>query len=167
MKIRDMQRLGILLLLCLISIPTAAHTFYTALTRINYNGHAKTIEVIHRVTGHDLEAVLSFHEGTVLGFEDNPELAEMAGAYLKAHFTIDADGSNVPLQFIGLEPSGEDILVYFEGACPDLPRDISVTNTIFLEELPQQTNTVVATIGDRRGAGRFSSGEDRKSLDLR
>ncbi len=167
MKTGSGQRLGILFLLCLIALPASAHTFYTALTRINYNDNAGTIEVIHRLTGHDLEAVLSFREGTILEFDETPGLDDRAGAYLQAHFSIEADGMAVPLHFIGLEQSGEDILAYFEADYPEAPEALTITNTIFLEELPQQTNIVVATIKDRRGAGQFSHGDSRKKLDLR
>lgn len=164
---RNLRVAGILLLAGVTALPALAHTFYSALTRINYNDHAKTIEVIHRLIGHDLEAVLSFHEGAVLGFEDTPHLDELAGAYLQANFSLELDGAPTPLEFIGLEQSGENILAYFEGASPDRPQEITVTNTIFLEELPQQTNTVVATIGERRGSGQFLRGEAKKSLELR
>lgn len=152
--------------LCFFTVTVTAHTFYSALTRIDYNRRADTIEVIHRLAAHDMEAVLSFHDGRIMGFDDTPDLGDRAGAYLSDKFRIEIDGKTVPLHFIGVEQKGEDLIAYFEGPAPDMPQTLFVTNRIFLEELPQQKNTVVATIGNKRGAGRFIRGEDRKNIPL-
>lgn len=153
--------------LCFFATTVASHTFYSALTRISYNQRAGTIEVIHRLPAHDMEAILSFHAGAILGFDDTPDLTDRAGRYLSDNFKIEVDRSPISLQFIGAEQKGEDLIAYFEGKSPDMPQDMFVINTIFLEELPQQENTVVVTIGDKRGAARFVKDEDRKTISLR
>ncbi|GEQ97766.1 hypothetical protein JCM17844_14030 [Iodidimonas gelatinilytica] len=154
-------------LLCLmLAIPAMAHSFYTALTRLNYNSEAQTIEVIHRLAAHDMEAVLSFQEKQVMSFEKDAQLEGLAGDYLIRHFTLDIDGKAIPLQFIGLEFSGEDLIGYFEGPLKAAPQKIAITNRIFIDELPGQINTLVATIGEKTGAARFSEGETHKIVDF-
>ncbi len=165
-----MRRLAaaLALLLAAAAAPAFGHSFYAALTRIDYNAHAGTIEVIHRLVTHDMEAVLSAAAGERLTFDGAAfERAEReAGSYLAAHFALGADGGALPLRFVGVEARGDDLYAYFEAPVKAPPRRLRIDDRIFTEELPQQRNLVVITVGGTTVSARFERGTEERTLDL-
>ncbi len=156
------------LLLIAGAAPAFGHSFYAALTRINYNAHAGTIEVIHRLVTHDMEAVLSAAAGERLTFDDATfeRTEHEAGAYLASHFALAADGAAVPLRFIGVEARGDDLYAYFEAPLGAPPRRLAVRDRIFIDALPEQRNLVVATVGEATASAHFRRGAVEQTLDL-
>ncbi len=166
MRRRALAALALLLIAG--AAPASGHSFYAALTRINYNAHAGTIEVIHRLITHDMEAVLSVAAGERLTF-DGATFARAeheAGAYLASHFALAADGTALSLRFIGVEARGDDLYAYFEAPLRAPPRRLAVRDRIFTDELPAQRNLVVVTVGEATVSARFERGAETRTLDL-
>ncbi|RMD90876.1 MAG: hypothetical protein D6807_00830 [Alphaproteobacteria bacterium] len=156
------------LLIAVLAVPAFGHSFYAALTRINYNARAGTIEVIHRLVAHDMEAVLSAAAGERLTFDGATRArAEAdAGAYLAAHFTLVAGDRPLPLEFVGTELDGDDLFAYFEAPIAAPPKRLKIRDRIFTAELPQQRNLVVATIGGATASAQFTRDTDEGTLEL-
>lgn len=156
------------LLVAALAVPAFGHSFYAALTRINYNARAGTIEVIHRLVAHDMEAVLSAAAGERLTFDGGTRArAEAdAGAYLAAHFTLVAGDRPLALEFVGAELDGDDLFAYFEAPLATPPARLKVRDRIFTSELPQQRNLVVVTVGGATASAQFTRDSDEGPLAL-
>lgn len=155
-----------LLLICAASL-AAAHSFYAALTRIAHNPRNGTLEIMHRLATHDLEAVLSFQEERRMSFDqDFQELSDLAKAYIDGRFSILADGAPVPLAFVGVDVAGDQATIWYEGAVDGPPSTLEVTNRIFTKDLPDQRNMVIATIGGQVFSGNFSEDNPARRLNI-
>lgn len=135
-----------------------AHTFYAALTRIDHNARAGTIEIVHRMTAHDVAAVLSFEQGELLDFEDMERMEALVDRYIAARFELAADGVALSPDFLGIELEGDELLAYYEAPVAAPPSHLAIADRRFVEELPEQRNRIVATVGDTVGDALISRG---------
>lgn len=155
------RRLGrwLLPIVGLLMAPGAeAHTFYIALTRIDYNARSGMIEIIHRLTAHDVAAVLSFEQGERLDFENFERMEGLVDGYVAAHFSLAADGLALTPEFLGMDLVGEELNAYYEAPLAVAPRQLAIENSLFLAELPEQRNRVVVRVGDAVADAGFHAG---------
>ena len=123
-------------------IPSSmAHRAPGCLTTIKWNDASRRTEIIHRLHIHDAEVGVSASRGIAgLSVGDTEGRAHIA-LYVEEHFHIISDDDPLPLELVGAEISGNDILVYQEYPKP-LPQDILIQNSILRDAFPKQVNRV-------------------------
>ena len=144
-----------------------AHDYFAALTRINVNERAQTVEVIHRLTLHDVDVAVSVMANEKISFLNDGEFDQAEAAlesYLADHFTISTQARALDLTYLGAEVRGGTLYAYAEAPFRTAPRDFTVRNSILFDLFDQQRNTVVITQGDRRGSSVFKPGESEKRI---
>ncbi len=144
-------------LLMLAFLPTAnAHNVYSSFTEIEWNSDDNSIEVIVQIHSHELETKLSLLLDQRLSFfeeNDFPALEKATGALLSDSLDLKLDGQSVDLIFLGLETDGQNVIAYLEQDWPSAPKGMEFFNRIFLEDLPGQVKSVLATVDGVRQGG--------------
>jgi len=132
------------------------HNVYSSFTAIEWNSVDNSLEVIMQIHGHELEAKLSIDAGKRLSFLDNddyPELEKATQQYVMQNLSLQVDDIPAELNYIGMETNGQIITVYLETVLPKAPSSMKIMNSILLDALPGQTNSVIATINGKRLGG--------------
>lgn len=138
-----------------------AHSVYASFTQIDWNSQDGSIELIIGLHSHELETKLSFVEGERLSFledEDFPTLNRAAGQYVLENIALTLDDQLIELSYLGSETDGQNVTLYLEADWPKPPKTIQFMNAMFLEDLPGQTNSVLATVEKKRNGGDIVNG---------
>ena len=148
----------LLLAVAAVAASAGAHGYFAALTRIDYNARAGTLEVIHRLHHHDVAAFLTVRDMT--------ETERLLKPYLTAAFALQADGRPVALTWLGIDVDGEELTAYLEAPLARAPTVLAITNRILVDAFPGQRNTVVVTVPGARASALFSADVERRELRL-
>lgn len=136
-----------------------AHNVYTSFNQIDWNASDNSIELVVQIHGHELETKLSLLLDRRLSFleeADLPALEMATGQFLIDHIRLSIDEQPVELIFLGIESDGQTVTAYLEQDWPQAPQTIRFMNSIFLEDLPGQVNSVLVTVDGTRQGGDIS-----------
>ena len=102
------------------------------------------VEVSHRYTLHDAEVALAESQAGRFDLLSNAQAAAQFEAYVADQFqlALGPEQSVVPLSLLGGEVERGYYWVYQEGLVPRTTREVTVTNRVFMQVLPQQTNRI-------------------------
>jgi hypothetical protein len=123
----------------------AYHPFYVAVTEINHNVAAKTLEISCKLFADDLEQALEKNYHTTLDISSAKEKAtfdKLISDYVHQHLGIAVDGKPVPLNYIGYEKEKESAFCYFE--VPNVPamKRVDLTNSLLHDFNSDQINII-------------------------
>jgi len=147
--------------------PASAHNIFTTFTRIDWNKRAGTLEFVIQVHASDLEARLSLDLKKRLTFlekKDYPALEHATGPWALHHLQLDVNDKPLPLTYLGMEMKDQLVYLYLETSCKDKPKQIRVMNSMFLEDLPGELNSVMAVVEGVRKAGEITG--DSGSVEM-
>jgi hypothetical protein len=119
-----------------------AHRFYASFSQVNMQSAKGTIEITHRIFTHDIEDLLMRYEG------GNSELTnEKIESFLKdyiiqAFALYGEDGEMIPLEWIAVEVTLNDIFVYQEAPLKEGQDTVIITDRILMDLFDEQSNTV-------------------------
>ncbi len=145
------------------------HPFYVSVTEFNFNSKEKLIEISSKVFLDDFEKTLKKQQnGAVeLTHPTNPKQAqELVSNYFKKHLLVKIDGKPVSLEFVGYEPEGAALWVYFQVSNTSSVKSIGVTNTILYELYPTQISIMHALVGDTKKSTRITNPEANSSFEF-
>ena len=95
---------------------------------------------------HELETKLSLISGERLSFLEDADFVKLQTAmspYARQSMMLKIDGEPIELDYIGMENENQTIFVYLEANWPTPPHSIEFMNTMLLDDLPGQTNSVM------------------------
>lgn len=142
-----------------IASSSLAHRYYASFSQVELQPTKGTIEVIHRIFTHDIEDLLVRYQGS------NGELAdEVIEKFLKDYiiqaFALYApNGQRVPLEWIAVEITLNDIYVYQEAPLRDGQQTVIVANRILHDLFDDQSNTVNVKLGRKVRSNTFNKGD--------
>jgi hypothetical protein len=132
----------------------AMHKYYVSITEAGYNAKSKTFEISVKFIGHDLEEALTAAGAPelFLGTEKEHEKADYyLNQYINQRFHMVADKQSLNLNFIGKEINNDDFIYCFlESNKIELPKKVTIKNTLLTEIFSGQANTVYLTVGDQK-----------------
>jgi len=135
-------RLLLAALLCGAGGAALAHRFHTGITDLSHNDKTGSVEVVHTLMAHDVDALLALRAQRSVDVEQ-PDGEAMLRAYLDAHFyLLGADGKRLPLVWVGLQAGVDSVTVFQELPATSLDAVARVHNDILADFLPNQANTV-------------------------
>lgn len=150
--------------------PTLAHRFHVSLAQADYNPKSGSLEVALRVNAFDLEQALSRAQGVQVDLDRTPGIDELIESYLSERITLSApDGRRAAFEWVGKEDFTLELWLYFElrVAARTPPRELkghTLSNRIFFELHPEQTNSVTYGRGRTRRSLRFTA--DQRRIEL-
>ena len=134
-----------------------AHPFHVTIAEAEHNVSAKTLEVALRVNSVDLEAILSKRTNRKVDLDETKDVDAMIVSYLNEAFRIEtAAKAPVKLKWVGKETEVKTAWLYFEFPVADGIDGLRVSDRVFFELEPDQTNTINLKRGKDRASLRFT-----------
>jgi len=128
--------------LYLVVAPATAHTFFVGNSEILANEHTNSIEVIHRFTSHDLEALLSDRHQVRI-YADSAQYLKLVELYVAKNFAlIGANGRPLTLNFVGIEAGINDTYIYQEVPNSAVLEGVEIKHRLLTDYFPNQKNRV-------------------------
>lgn len=135
------------------STKKAPHPFFIAVTEINQNAAAKSLEISCKFFADDLEQTLEKAYGTHLDISDAKDKAsfdKFIPDYINKHLQLTADGKPLRLNFVGYEKEKESAFCYFEVLNIPLLKQLDATNSLLHDFTKEQINIMHVTVGGKR-----------------
>ncbi len=124
------------------------HPIYTAITQLEYNANTRETELSIKVFYDDMEKALREQHTNIKDFglnttKENPQTDAFINDYLQKSIAIKINNKPCKLHFIGKEYDKGDILwCYFTIDNKKAFKTVEMTNSIFTEMYPKQTNII-------------------------
>jgi len=126
----------------LAALNSHAHRFYAAFSQIDIRPDKGTIEIIHRLSTHDVEDLLKT-ELKQVGDVSDEQIETFLKKNVEAHFGLSGQETGpVSLTWVGYEYAADNIYVYQEAKLPASGQGYTLKNRILFDILSQQRNTV-------------------------
>ena len=139
-----------LFLLCILPLfAFNAHKYYLSLTQIEYNTKSKSIEIIINVFIDDLETSLTKAYNQKFELDTKKEIKntdKYFREYLEQHLLFKIDNKKVQYNYIGKEYDGDVVFFYLEIKDIKDVKEISIHNTILIDEFPDQQNLIKSKV---------------------
>ena len=137
--------LGLFLFTLLICGGWLMHKFYVSLSEIRYNTETERFEVSMRIFPDDLDRALL--ERSVIHAQLASELEHKSAdsllmVYILEDLSIQVDGKEIELDYLGKEPESDAIWCYLESSKVGAPETITVRNEILTEYFLDQINII-------------------------
>ena len=142
--------LGLLLLVLIISGAWMMHEFYVSLSEVRYNTKTERFEVSMRIFPDDLDRALLEQSGitTQLATELEHKSADsLLMEYLLKSFTIQVNGEELGLNYLGNEPESDAIWCYLESSKVTAPENITIRNVLLTDYFIDQVNIIQVYYG--------------------
>lgn len=142
----------------------AAHTFFVGNTEILANEHTKSIEVIHRFTSHDLEALLSDRHQLRID-ADSDEYRQLIAGYIAKNFSLtDKTGNKLNLELVGIEPGVNDTHIYQEVIGKTSLEGMTIYHRLLTDYFPNQKNRVNYESLESKGSLLFDNNRNTATI---
>lgn len=145
------------------SFSALAHNVYRSFTLIEWNAADNSIEAVVELHAHELEAKLSILLNERLTFLEDADYSKLETAtaqYAPKHIQLKIDDNIIPLTYLGMESEAQIIKIYLEADLLAAPEKMTFMNSILLDDLPGQVNTVVAIVNGKRLGGEITADTD-------
>jgi hypothetical protein len=141
-----MKRLFARTLLALMLLGAAgaalAHRFHTGITEISFNDKTGSVEVVHTLMAHDIDAVLAARHKRQLDLADADDEA-LLRKYVDEHFQLlGKNKAALQLNWVGSTANVESVVIYQELPGTTLEQVRRVRNSLLTDYLPRQVNTL-------------------------
>lgn len=128
------------LLLC--SAMALAHRFHAGITDLSFNVRSGNTEIVHTYMAHDVDALLANLYGRQFDLTDEED-QEVLRKYVEERFQVlDQDKAPLPLRWVGMTADPEKVTVYQEIEQTPLWRAGAIVDTVLIDFIPDQVNTV-------------------------
>jgi hypothetical protein len=155
MKIMQLIKKTLLLLLLPLLAFTVAHKFYISVTSVEYSDKDRALQITTRIFIDDFEKVLQERYG-IKGSLATREESDMADAYiekyLRTKFMVEINDRPVDFDFLGKEYDNDIMICYLEVPKIDMSTatSISVENEVLMDIFEEQKNVVHFKLGNQK-----------------
>jgi hypothetical protein len=149
-------------------LASAFHPYYVSVTEIKYKEEEKTIQVSCRTFTDNIEnALRKIYKKPIdlLHPEDKVVMEKILAHYILNHVKITINGKPQILNFVGYEKEEEAIWTYLEIKNAELPKTISIDNSLLYEYLPAQINMVHTEVKGNKQSSKVTNPD--KKLDFK
>ncbi len=139
-------------------VEKSVHPFYLAVTEINHNSAAKTLEISCKMFADDLESILEKNYRTTLDIttdKDKSQFDRLVPDYVSKHISLTVDGKPVKYNFIGYEYDKESVYAYFEAEQIGTVSKMEVNNSMLCDFQNEQINILHVTVNGKRKSNRL------------
>lgn len=129
------------------------HPFYVSITSVDYNQHARRLEISSRVFYDDLEAALK--NGRNLKIDlikpvDKSATDSLLAAYFSNHFRLSVNGKSVQVRYVGYEIEEDVAWCFLEATDIASVERLHINNSILFDHFPKQSNILHVTAYGKR-----------------
>jgi hypothetical protein len=134
------------------AVALADHPLHTTRATMEFNPDTGSFEVALCVFPDDLSAALSDRAGRRIDVEKDKDLDELLKSYVDEKFKLRLrDHESQKLHWVGHELQTQQFWLYFEFLVDaDVPTEISVMNTLLMEQFEDQINIAYVRFNSRQ-----------------
>ena len=119
-----------------------AHRYYASFSQVVMQPEKSAIEITHRIFTHDIEDLLVRYNGGA-GEPTNEKIESFLKDYIIQAFALyGQDGEIIPLEWVSVEVTLNDIFVYQEAPLQEGQDTLIIANRILMDLFEDQSNTV-------------------------
>ncbi len=133
-------------MLC-VAAQSHAHRFYASFSQVELQPSKGTIEIIHRIFTHDIEDLLVRYQGSNGELSDEVIETFMQDYIIQAFALYTPDGERIPLEWIAVEVTFDNIFVYQEAPLQEGQQTVIIADRILHDLFDEQSNTVNVKLG--------------------
>ncbi len=145
--------------------PALAHRAQTVLSTVMWNEAQTSLDVMHRLHGHDAEICLAMKSGAAQADITMLQTQAQLMIYIEETFRLTDGGRAIALSPLGAEMEGESVMLYQEGKLAAPPRNLAIDNRILRDVFENQTNLVNVRLAQRTRTLLFSGGDGVKKAE--
>ncbi|MES2129325.1 MAG: DUF6702 family protein [Pseudomonadota bacterium] len=119
-----------------------AHLYHVGLTEISHNDRSGSVEVVHTLMTHDVEALLSDLYQRPLDLAQPDDEAALRKYVEKQFYVLGRDGARLPLRWVGIDAGADQVVIYRELERTPLSAVARVHDAILSDFIADQKNTV-------------------------
>jgi len=145
------------------------HPFYVSITDIVYKEETKSVQIMHKVFVDDFEQTLNKHYNVnldILAMENTAAIDEMLEDYYSKRFSVEIDGKEEEIVYIGSELEENVLWVYQEIYKVRKPKQFRITNTVLFDEFDTQSNLVHTDLGGTIKTLRLTEGDATQEVEF-
>ena len=135
------------------NLESRLHPFYVSVTEINHNSNDKTLEISCKIFADDMEEVLKKNNNKAVDLANAKQLNQnnqFVADYIQKRLSLNVDGKNVKLSFIGFEKDKESVYCYFEVANVANLKKIELSNSLLQDLNEEQINIIHLIVNGNR-----------------
>ena len=147
----------------LIFLSSFFHPFYVSVTEVEQVPKTKIVHVSTRIFFDDLEKAINKKYKTninILKPKNKKQVDDFITAYVQEHLKIKANGTVLPLKFIGYEIEEEAAWCYFESTAIAPVKQFAIQNNILFEQHPSQINMIHTIVNGKRQSTKLDNPSD-------
>jgi len=145
------------------------HPFYIAVTEINQNAAAKSLEISCKFFADDFEQTIEKNYRTQLDItaaKDKASFDKFIPDYVAKHLQLVADGKPLQLNYVGFEKEKESAYCYFEVQNLASVKQLDATNTLLYDFTSEQINIMHVTVGGKRQSTKLDNPANKASFQF-
>lgn len=157
------------LLSFLLSFSTSNHEYYLSVTDVNYVQNEQSIQIISRVFVDDFESVLKKRYQAPVVLIEGKEIDETEiyiERYLNQKFSIQVDGEETKLDYLGYKYKDDMVLLFIEIHNIKPFTKISIKDEILLDLFEAQKNLIHFKSGDFKQSFILEKDLETKTIQL-
>ncbi len=146
---------------------SSLHPLYVSVTEIEHNAKEKTLEISCKIFTDDFEKTLRNAYQVRVDLLDPAKkeaMNKLVNDYVQKHLTINLEGKNAIMHFIGCEQIEEGIYCYYQIEKVNSVKSISVTNNILYEYKKEQMGLIHVTVNGIRKSSKLNNPEEKVSF---
>ena len=142
MSFRGFPKFLLILFVVCVTSNGHAHRFYASFSQVEMQPNKGTIEVTHRIFTHDIEDLLVRYQDSNGELTDDVIETFLKDYIIQAFAIYNADGVMIPLDWIGIEITLDNIFVYQEAKLIEGSQTLIIADRILQDLFDEQSNTV-------------------------
>ena len=145
------------------------HPLYVSVTEIEHNATEKTLEVSCKIFTDDFEKTLRKAYNAhvdLLNPKEKDAMNKLVNDYVQKHLSINVDGKNATMRFLGYEQIEEGIYSYYQVDNVKTVKKITVTNNILYEYKTEQMGLVHVTVNGSRKSSKLNNPDEKVSFEF-
>ncbi len=144
--------------LCVANI-SHAHRFYASFSQIEMQPAKGTIEITHRIFTHDIEDLLRRYQDSSGELTEDVIEAFLKDYIIQAFALYSPDGEMLPLDWIAIEVTLDNIFVYQEAPMQEGQQTLIIADRILHDLFDDQSNTVNVKLEGKIKSHTFQKGD--------
>ena len=139
---KGLMRTWLAAVLLVSSTAAYAHRFHAGIADISFNARTGSTEIVHTYMAHDIEALLANLYGRQFDLADQED-QEVLRKYVEGRFRVlGTDKASLPVRWVGMTADPEKVTVFQEIEQTPLWKAGAIHDTVLIDFLPDQVNTV-------------------------
>ena len=149
--------------------PLPVHPFHVSVTEINHNAAEKNLEISCKVFVDDFEKTLEQNYKTVVDLNKESlktAMDKLVKDYVLKHLSVNADGKNLTLNYLGFEVESEAVYVYLESPGLVTLAKATVTDNLLYDMYTDQIGIIHVIVNGNRKSTKISYPETKATIQF-